>query len=190
MYLRYPVLGLSTHRDYIYRRFPFSYSPKLPFIFSFGCATSFYSWLSTRGVPLRRLAGKAGFRHFPFASFSFLVSPPDKDSTLMIRRTRRCRLFVWWQPSHRDAHGQSNGISFIAASDPERKRYVSTPRCSSPLHAGTRRDLVPVGGQVISYPRTRHDLFHLAFSATVFYRSYHHYSVAKIACRRDRFLEP
>lgn len=70
-YLRYPVLGLSAHRDYIYKP-PFSYSPKQPFIFSFGCAPSFYSWLSTRKAPLLRFAGKAGFRHFPFSCSSFL----------------------------------------------------------------------------------------------------------------------
>ena len=33
-------------------------------------------------------------------------------------------------------------------------------------------------------------LFHPAFSAIVFSRSHHHYSVAKLVCRRDRFLEP
>lgn len=108
----------------------------------------------------------------------------------MIRSTRRLSALRQMHAPYHDAHGWSDCISFIAASTQESGRYVSTPRCPSPLHAGTSHNLVPVGGQVFSYLRTRHDLFHPAFPATVSYRSHHHYSVAKIVCRRDRFREP
>ena len=108
----------------------------------------------------------------------------------MIRGTRRLSAHRRMHAPHHNTHGRSDGISFIAVSTQEVGRYVSTPRRPSPLHAGTRRNLVPVGGQVFSVLRTRHDLFHPAFSATVSYRSHHHYSVAKIVCRRDRFREP
>ncbi len=108
----------------------------------------------------------------------------------MIRSTHRLSALRRINSPHHNAHGRSDGISFIAASAQEAGRYVSTPRCPSPLHAGTHRDLVPVGGQVFSCFRTRHDLFHPTFSATVSYRSHHHYFVAKIVCRRDQFREP
>ena len=70
-YLRYPVLGLSAHRDYIYR-LPFFVFPETAIYILFWLRPSFYSWLSTRKAPLLRFAGKAGFRHFPFSCSSFL----------------------------------------------------------------------------------------------------------------------
>ena len=106
----------------------------------------------------------------------------------MICSTRRLSVLRQMYSPHHDAHGRSDGMSFIAASTP-RGRTVRFHALMS-FSAGTSRNLVPVGGQVFSILRTRHDLFHPAFPATVSYRSHHHYSVAKIVCRRDRFHEP
>lgn len=78
-YLRYPVLGLSAHRDYIYR-LSFSYSPKQPLIFSFGCAHPFIA-----GCPLARhhssvLPERQASAIFPFPA------PPSYNSRIRTAR--------------------------------------------------------------------------------------------------------
>ena len=56
---------------------------------------------------------------------------------------------------------------------------------SSRLHAGISRPLCCQADKSFR-TKIRHDLSCLVFFATVFYRSHHHYSVAKLVCRRER----
>lgn len=117
--------------------------PFLPFIFSFGCAISFYCGLSTRRASLRRFVGKAGFRHSPFASPSFPISLPDRDSNRCYVVHAVCRLFVRYPHIATHMPGRT-AFRLLPLPSSEVGRYVSTPGSPSPPHTGTNRGLVPV----------------------------------------------
>ena len=114
MYLRYPVLGLSTHRDYIYRRFPFSYSPKQPFIFSFGCAISFYNWSPLAGRHSAALPERQ----------ASAISPLPASPSSYHRRIRTAR---WRYAAHAAVGSSSGGNLHIATRMASRTAYRLLP---------------------------------------------------------------
>lgn len=165
-------------------------SPESPFLFSFGCAISFCSGHPfAQAVPtlcLRRQASvippSAGLSLFP-------VSRPDKDG-VPIRRTRPCRPFFLRHPPQAGCAERFYGMSLLPL--PPRSRTARSPRPEvlPGCLAGTCHALVPAADRSfrISEPATNclASNFPRLFSPEVI----HHYSVAKIVCRRDRPCGP
>ena len=135
-----------------------------PFVFSFGCAISFCKRRTLAQSQLVRFAGKAGFCHFPFA-FSSLISLPDRDCDTDALHTP----FVgssFDTPFHDAAYKLSEWHILSCRFHQKRTaRFPDLYSFRSPAGAG---NFCVCGRIGLSCPRTRCDLFCLAFFATAF----------------------
>lgn len=165
-------------------------SPESPFLFSFGCATSFIADIhSPQAVPTLCTRRQASVISLSAGLSLFPVSRPDKDD-VSIRRTRPCRPIFLRHPLQAGCIERFYGMSLLPLPPHSRTARSPRPEVLPGCLAGTCHALVPAadGSFRISEPATNclASNFMRLFSLEVI----HHYSVAKIVCRRDRPCGP
>ena len=175
MPVRYPLLFSNRHSYRFLRKYPF-----IPF----GCAIFFLYQCPLMQRRLLRFVSRQPPAIFLYLFFpSFLL--PDRDSDIHTPHTP-----VVGSPSVEIHHessfmGWPDGIPACAVSTLPANGMFSVPDVL-PGFMTEQAVLCVVRRTSPSDPKSATSCLASSFFATVFYRSHHHYSVAKLVCRRER----